>query len=90
LLQGAHLYKSIGKLTKEKTMPIAMRISGRDFEAELMPDLRVVVREQGHGEVTYSLSDAFSALLPQSPENVLRSTADQAVRMLLRKHADKA
>jgi hypothetical protein len=74
---------------KENTMPIAMQINGRDFEAELMPDLRVVVREQGRGDVTYSLSDAFSALLPQSPENVLRSTADDAIRMLVRKHADK-
>ena len=70
-------------------MPIQMRINGRDLEAELMPDLSVVIRETGKADVTYSLSDAFDALRPQGPANVLRSTADEAIRWLLRKHADR-
>ncbi|CAL8481467.1 protein of unknown function (plasmid) [Caballeronia sp. S22] len=38
-------------------------------------------------EVAYSLSEAFAALLPHGPEYVLRSTVDDAIRALLRKHA---
>ena len=38
-------------------------------------------------EVAYSLSEAFAALLPQGLEYVRRSTVDEAIRALLRKHA---
>jgi len=70
-------------------MPITMRINGRDFEAELRPDLQVVIREQDGAAVNYTINDAFSALLPQAPENLMRSTVDEALRALLRKHADR-
>lgn len=70
-------------------MPISMRINNRDFEAELMPDLTIVIRESGKADVTYTMNDAFAALLPQGPDNIMRSTADDAVRGLLRKHADR-
>jgi len=38
-------------------------------------------------EVAYSLSEAFAALLPHGPEYVLRATVDEAIRALIRKHA---
>jgi type IV secretory pathway ATPase VirB11/archaellum biosynthesis ATPase len=70
-------------------MPISMRINNRDFEAELMPDLTIVIRESGNADVTYTMSDAFDALLPQGPDYILRSTADEAIRALVSKHADR-
>ncbi|MEZ2353406.1 hypothetical protein [Caballeronia sp. RCC_10] len=66
---------------------IELRINDRELEAELTAGLRVIVRERDVAEVAYSLSEAFAALLPQSPEYVLRSTVDDAIRALLRKHA---
>ncbi|HEX7912524.1 MAG TPA: hypothetical protein VF534_31155 [Paraburkholderia sp.] len=70
-------------------MPITMRINGRDFEAELMPDLAILIREPGRADATYTMSDAFAALLPQAPDYIMRSTADEAIRALVRKHADR-
>lgn len=66
---------------------IELRINDRELEAELTAGLRVIVRERDVPEVAYSLSEAFAALLPQGPEYVLRSTVDDAIRALLRKHA---
>lgn len=66
---------------------IELRINERQFEAELTPGLRVIVREQDATEVAYSLSEAFAALLPHGPEYVIRSTVDDAIRALLQKHA---
>jgi hypothetical protein len=66
---------------------IELRINERELEAELTAGLRVIVREQGVTEVVYSLSEAFAALLPHGPEYVLRATVDDAIRALLRKHA---
>jgi hypothetical protein len=66
---------------------IELRINDRELEAELTAGLRVIVRERDVAEVAYSLSEAFAALRPQGPEYVLRSTVDDAIRALLRKHA---
>jgi hypothetical protein len=66
---------------------IGVRINERDLEAELTAGLRVIVREQGVAEVAYSMSEAFATLLPHGPEYVLRATVDDAIRALLRKHA---
>ncbi|MBB4513936.1 hypothetical protein [Paraburkholderia fungorum] len=66
---------------------IQLRIGDRELEAELTAGLRVIVREHSVAEVAYSLSEAFAALLPRGPEFVMRSTVDDAIRALLRKHA---
>ncbi|MBU7443468.1 hypothetical protein [Paraburkholderia fungorum] len=66
---------------------IQLRIGDRELEAELTAGLRVIVREQSVAEVAYSLSEAFAALLPRGPEFVMRSRVDDAIRALLRKHA---
>jgi|GEM_PF-3604131 len=66
---------------------IELRINDRELEAELTAGLRVIVHERDVAEVAYSLSEAFAALLPQGLEYVRRSTVDEAIRALLRKHA---
>lgn len=66
---------------------VELRINDRELEAELTAGLRVIVREHNVAETAYSLSEAFAALLPHGPEFVIRSTVDDAIRALLRKHA---
>lgn len=74
----------------ENEIPIIdLKFLNRDFEAELTDTLTVLVREVGGENTEYTIGEAFEALLPMRVEDVLRTTADYAIRQLLRKHADR-
>ena len=69
-------------------MPIQHLHSGRTLEAMLDDKGIVTIREVGRPDVRYSVGDAMMALCEQyKADDVLRSTTDDVIRALLRKHA---
>jgi hypothetical protein len=69
-------------------LPIQHIHGTRSLEAMLDDNGVVTIREDGRPDVRYSVGDAMMVLCKQhKPDDVLRSTTDDAIRALLRKHA---
>lgn len=71
--------------------PIPHIHQGRTLEAVLDEHGVVTVREDGRPDAQYSVADAVVLLVERSGvDNALRSTVDDAIRVLLRKHASES
>jgi hypothetical protein len=69
-------------------LPIQHLHNGRSLDATLDDKGVVTIHEEGRPDARYSVGDAMMALCEQyKPDDVLRSTTDDAIRALLRRHA---